>query len=262
MRPLVELEPENAKRLRGLIFDLDGTVLSDGRLTRDAFGALWNMADAGLRLIACTGRSAGWGEVVARQWPVDAAIAENGAIAYTRKGAGLQRIDRLCAEDRAARRTKLQAIVSQIRARFEDAVLADDNDARLTDTTFDIGETQRLPHARVQEIRRAAEALGARTCASSIHLHLTLDSDDKATGSMRTLRELFAEDEVSCRRHYAFVGDSSNDAACFAAFETTFGVANIRPFVPRLTIPPRFVTTAAAGEGFAELASALLDHRA
>jgi hypothetical protein len=56
---------------------------------------------------------------------------------------------------------------------------------------------------------------------------------------------------------WGFVGDSPNDSACFAAFRTTFGVANVRDYVCRLTVPPRFVTLADRGAGFAELARAL-----
>jgi HAD superfamily hydrolase (TIGR01484 family) len=261
MRPLADLDAERAGKLAGVIFDLDGTVLSDGRLTREALAALWDMSDAGLRLIACTGRSAGWGQVVARQWPIDVAIVENGALAYTRQGAGVRQLDRLRSDQRAVRRSELADIVAQLRERFDDALLADDNLARISDTSFDIGEVQQLPPARVAELVAAAEALGARTFVSSIHLHLTLDSDDKASGTLRVLRELFSDDEVGCRQHYAFVGDSSNDAACFAAFDTSIGVANIRPHIAQLTVPPSFVTQSADGAGFAEFARHLLAKR-
>ena len=56
------------------------------------------------------------------------------------------------------------------------------------------------------------------------------------------------------RRRYAFVGDSENDAACFNAFRTTVGVANLRG---RPTLAPRFITSAPRGAGVAELARVL-----
>ena len=67
MRDLSELTVDEARSLRGLLFDLDDTFLSHGLLTREAYGALWKLADAKLRLVAVTGRPSGWGEVVARQ---------------------------------------------------------------------------------------------------------------------------------------------------------------------------------------------------
>ncbi|MFI5302573.1 MAG: hypothetical protein ACHREM_31165, partial [Polyangiales bacterium] len=69
-------------------------------------------------------------------------------------------------------------------------------------------------------------------------------------------------DAGSARAWAAFVGDSGNDAACFAAFKHTFGVANVARWVPRLSVPPRFVTSAEKGAGFAELAATLCRLRA
>ena len=71
MRPLSALGAEEARGLRGLLFDLDDTLLSHGLLTRAAYDALWDLHDAGLRLVAVTGRPCAWGEVLARQWPVE-----------------------------------------------------------------------------------------------------------------------------------------------------------------------------------------------
>jgi hydroxymethylpyrimidine pyrophosphatase-like HAD family hydrolase len=61
MRPLTSLDAARARALEGLLFDLDDTVLSHGLLTREAFGAIYDLHDAGLRLVAVTGRPSGWG---------------------------------------------------------------------------------------------------------------------------------------------------------------------------------------------------------
>ena len=80
MKPLSSLARDEARALRGVLFDLDDTVLSHGLLTREAFGAINDLHDAGLLLVAVTGRPSGWGEDVARQWPIDGAVTENGAV--------------------------------------------------------------------------------------------------------------------------------------------------------------------------------------
>ena len=54
MKPLASLSREEARALRGLLFDLDDTLLSHGVLTRAAYDALWDLKDAGLRLVAVT----------------------------------------------------------------------------------------------------------------------------------------------------------------------------------------------------------------
>jgi len=60
---------------------------------------------------------------------------------------------------------------------------------------------------------------------------------------------------------YAFIGDSGNDEACFSAFRLTFGVANVRDWVSRLSVPPRFVASAPEGAGFVEIADRLVTLR-
>jgi hydroxymethylpyrimidine pyrophosphatase-like HAD family hydrolase len=102
---------------------------------------------------------------------------------------------------------------------------------------------------------------GARTTRSSVHIHATFDADDKASGAVRFLADVFGEDPGRAVNRYAFVGDSGNDAACFAAFRTSFGVANVDKALARLVVPPRFVTSAPMGEGFAELAEKWLELR-
>jgi hydroxymethylpyrimidine pyrophosphatase-like HAD family hydrolase len=110
----------------------------------------------------------------------------------------------------------------------------------------------------VARIEDAAHELGMRTFVSSVHLHLTLDPFDKASGTVAFLRDCLGEDPTGARRRYAYVGDSSNDAPCFFAFKTTFAVANIAPYLPRLSVPPRFVAASAKGKGFAEIADRIL----
>ena len=54
--------------------------------------------------------------------------------------------------------------------------------------------------------------------------------------------------------------DSPNDAPMFAFFEHSVGVANVARFEGALEAEPKYVTRAAAGAGFAELAARLLAH--
>jgi HAD superfamily hydrolase (TIGR01484 family) len=262
VKPLSALTRADVAPLHGVIFDLDDTVLSHGALTLAAYTALHDLARAGLRLVACTGRPAAWGEVVARQWPVALAVSENGAVAHRRNGAGLVRIDRLDVAAREERRGRLRAVVDALRAEFPELTLADDNLGRLTDVTFDVGETRQVPAEERSRLRAAAVALGAHTFESSIHVHVTLDGDDKASGVVRAIALATEEDSTAILARYAFVGDSGNDEACFSAFRLSFGVANVRAHSGRLSVVPRFVSEGKTGEGFAEIAARLLALRA
>jgi hydroxymethylpyrimidine pyrophosphatase-like HAD family hydrolase len=158
--------------------------------------------------------------------------------------------------ERVRRQKALSALVAEVGAQFPELVPADDVPLRRTDFTFDIGEQQRVPRERVALVRAFAEARGASTLASSVHLHLSFDREDKASGAVRLIRTLRAFDPSAILTRYAFIGDSENDAACFAAFQHSIGVRNLSG---RPTLTPRYLTTRERGAGFVEAVTALLE---
>lgn len=261
MQALDNLTREEAQSLRGLLFDLDDTLLDGTLLTEAAYSALWSLHRAGLRLIAVTGRPAGWGEVMARQWPIDGVVTENGAVALYRDGNSVRRIEEADEATRRARRIRLASAFESLRARFGEARLASDNGARISDLALDVGESQSVPSDVREAMVQAARELGLRTYLSSVHLHLTLDSHDKASGTIAFLRDHFSDDPTVARTRYAFVGDSGNDAACFAAFRTTFGVSNVSHALDALSVGPKYLASRARGAGFAEIAAAILGRK-
>lgn len=259
MKPLSELPAAAVRRLRGLVFDLDGTVLDDGALAPATYGALVRLAEA-YPLVLCTGRSAAWAHALARQWPLALAVAENGAIAFAREGSRVLRLDPLDAEARAQRSERLDSLVRAIRA--DHAIpLADDNFGRITDRTLDIGEEHQAGPETVAAIRARARREGARTHASSIHLHVTYEVHDKASGVVSLLHERFGDEPSAILSRWAFVGDSGNDASCFNAFRLAVGVANVRGYTHALARTPPFVTAEPGGRGFAALVDRLLELR-
>lgn len=262
-RPLDELTQGEACDLKGLVFDLDDTVLDHGELSEAAYSALFRLRESGLRLIACTGRPAGWAEVLLRQWPIDAAVAENGAVALTkeRKTEKAAQIATLfptnVSEVRDNRRELLDLAQSFVK-RFPEAALADDNAARWTDVTIDIGEHRKVGAETISLLRAEAAARGYLTFVSSVHLHLVSLAGDKASGTLRLLERMFGESSGVARVANAFVGDSGNDAAAFSAFRLTFGVANVINHLLQLPDPPKFMTKNPRGLGFAELTERLV----
>lgn len=257
MRAITNLPAEEARDLRAFLFDLDDTLLDRGALPEVAYSALFELRRAGLVLLAVTGRPSGWGSVLARQWPVDGVVTENGAIAHRRRGHHIECLDTVT--DRSERSGWLDHLVEEMLGRFGQLTLADDNDARRSDRTFDIGERRHVPKEIVDAAEHFARSRGARTTRSSVHLHVTRDGDDKASGAVRFLRTQMGIDATSCRTRSAFIGDSDNDSACFAAFRTTMAVRN---FTGRPTVPPRFITRGSRSAGFVEAARVILNKRA
>lgn len=258
MKPLSSLTFEDAAPLRGVVFDLDDTLLDHSRLSEGAYSALFRLREAGLRLVGATGRPFGWVSLLARQWPVDAMIAENGAAAiFTDEAGSLRQLIHTGEGDRTA----LVALAERLIARFPSAKITEDNGARVADVTIDIGERCRVAEADVRAMCSIARELGVMTITSSVHLHLSWEAPDKAAGAVRLLGEAFGEDPTAALRRYAFVGDSGNDAAAFAAFKLTFGVANVRASASHLTLMPRFVSISPMGRGFVEIARAIIERR-
>lgn len=258
MKPIAELEPTLAKGLLGVLFDLDDTLLDHGELTEVAYSALFRLRASGLRLLAVTGRPAGWGEVLARIWPVDGLVTENGSVAILRDARTVKILDEVDASTRGTRTARRDALVARIREQFPFLLPAGDNRLRRADYTFDIGETQSVPCAEVDRVEEFARAHGARTVRSSVHLHVCYDGSDKGSGAVRTIVQSFGGDPTAARARFAFIGDSENDEPAFNAFQVTVGVANLRG---RPTLPPKYVTQAERGRGFAEFAHRLIELR-
>ena len=81
MQPFETLPIAVAKNLRGILSDIDDTLTTHGKLLPCALQALSRAQENGLKVVVVTGRPAGWVDHIARMWPVDGVIGENGAFA-------------------------------------------------------------------------------------------------------------------------------------------------------------------------------------
>ena len=79
-QPLAELPTEACQALRGVFCDIDDTLTWQGKLVPSAFVALGEAQRHGLRVVPVTGRPAGWVDHIARMWPVDGVVGENGGL--------------------------------------------------------------------------------------------------------------------------------------------------------------------------------------
>ena len=84
------LDAAIARDLVGVFCDIDDTLTWEGRLVPDAFLALQRLRDAGLRVVPVTGRPAGWVDHIARMWPVDGCVGENGGLWFWMEEDGLR----------------------------------------------------------------------------------------------------------------------------------------------------------------------------
>ena len=250
-----------ARALAGIAFDIDDTVTRDGRLELSAFQAMHTLAEAGLALVAVTGRPLGWMDVIVRQWPVVAGVGENGAGWLWRDGVGV----REAYYDPPDRRAQYDELFARVRARVARVLphvrVSADNGARRCDLAFDVGESARFSSHDIDALVREIEAEGARSSVSSVHAHAAPGDWNKATGIVRAVQDALGLAIAAAPDQWLFIGDSANDAAAFAYFPVSVGVANVREALPRLPTPPAHVTRADRGEGFAEMADFVLRAR-
>ncbi|MCB9591863.1 MAG: HAD-IIB family hydrolase [Sandaracinaceae bacterium] len=256
MRPLEEAD---LGAVDGVAFDVDDTLTTHGALTVPAYAALAELKGAGFRLIAVTGRPLGWADAMAATWPIDAAVGENGAGWTWRDGRTLRTGYADDPVTRAEQRDVLEAIRRDVHHHLPELREASDQPARRCDLAFDIGEGDQVPEPTVRALVERIRSHGAAVTVSSVHAHAIPGSWDKARGVRGAVRDALGE--PLDRDRWLFVGDSGNDEAGFAFFEHTVGVANVRDHLERLSTPPAWVTQAERGEGFAELAAALLRAR-
>jgi len=256
MSPLSALD---ARGVRALLLDIDDTLTSEGKLTAAAYAALERLQRAGKRVVPLTGRPAGWCDHIARMWPVDAVVGENGAFYFRFAGKRLEKRYRDPAPVRDEKRQRLQAIAKHILAEVPGCALASDQAYRETDLAIDYREdVAPLPLEAAERIAQLMREAGLSAKVSSIHVNGWFGDYDKLTTTKQLFVEAFGIDLERSRGEAVFVGDSPNDAPLFAFFEKSVGVANVREFAGRLAAEPRFVTRAAAGAGFAELVGHLL----
>lgn len=259
MRPIDQFPEDSRRDIRVLLTDIDDTVTSDGLLPSTSLAAMEALSAAGIIIVPVTGRPAGWCDHIARMWPVDAVVGENGALyfAYDRQNHRMHGIFTKNERERAVDRRRLNDLKEKILKDVPGAGVASDQDYRVADLAIDFCEdVPPLPRSDVDRIVAIFEEAGASAKVSSIHVNGWFGAYDKLSMTDRCLREVFGIDIHQENGKIVFVGDSPNDSPMFSFFTNSVGVANVRNF--DLPSPPAWITNGRNASGFGELAEALL----
>lgn len=262
--PLASWPAAARRRVEVVLTDIDDTLSLHGRIPAVAYAAMERLAEAGIKVIPITGRPAGWCDHIARMWPVEGVVGENGAFWFRYDGIRRKLVRRFLMDEATRRknRRKLEALGRGILGAVPGTALASDQLYREADLAIDFCEdVPRLPDAEVARIVALFEAAGCTAKVSSIHVNGWYGDYDKLTMTRLLMAEAFGVDLDADPGRFAFAGDSPNDQPMFAFFPNGVGVANLRRFLPSLASPPRYLTAAEGGHGFAELAELLLEAR-
>ncbi len=249
-------------QIQGVLTDIDDTLTTDGAITPDALAALARLRQAGLPVFAITGRPARWSEGFALSWPIDAIVAENGAVALSRGADG--RLLKRYLQDPSTRQSnyrQLQAVLQHIENVMPQARRATDSAGRETDIAIDHSEFSHLgTHDIAQVVKRMQEG-GLHATVSSIHINGWIGHHDKLAGARWIIREDLGRDVDQELHRWVYVGDSTNDARMFGHFPHSVGVANVARFVHQLEHLPKYQASSERGAGFTEVVNAVLAAR-
>lgn len=256
--------------LLGVFTDIDDTLTEHGSITPDALQALHDLRSAGLHVVAITGRPIGWCAPLANgdaasglpAWPVDAVVAENGAVAWVGPPGERKKIYQQNANTRARNRARMRAVGERIERQVAGARITRDSAGRETDLAIDHAEFARLSPEQIAQVVAIMQAEGMHTTVSSIHTHGCFGLFNKWQGALWIAQQLWGRSLPAELERWVCVGDSGNDVAMFEHFIHSVGVANIQRVAPGLSHLPRYMTTSERGTGFAEAAAAILAARA
>jgi HAD superfamily hydrolase (TIGR01484 family) len=261
MQPLDEMKFEVLSSSKFVLADIDDTLTLNGRIPAVVYSALEKLHAAGIKLVPITGRPAGWCDHIARMWPVDGIVGENGAFYFSYQGDQHKMVRRYAKPDteRQQDRARLSTLSHEILAAVPGAKVAADQAYRETDLAIDICED--VPPVSAENIHKIAEmivAAGAMAKVSSIHVNGWFGEYDKLSMTRNLFQEIFDQDLEVVKEQVIFIGDSPNDLPMFNYFPNAVGVANVLQYFDQSSAKPAWITHQAGGAGFVELAEAIL----
>ncbi len=262
MKPIDTFPGRTKRKIRYVLTDIDDTLTVKGRLRSVVFAAMEDLQQNGIRIVPITGRPAGWCDHIARMWPVEGVVGENGAFYFRFDGRNRKMIRRYwkSRQERRTDRARLAIIREKILSSVPGCAVAADQAYREADLAIDFCEdVPALPMSSATAIQSIFESAGATAKISSIHVNGWFGDYDKLAMTDVLFREVFRVAIEDVREQVVFCGDSPNDSPMFAYFGNSVGVANIRAFAKELTVAPNWITRAEGGSGFAEMVSVILD---
>lgn len=249
-------------QIKCLFSDIDDTISTDGKITAEAFNALWQAHRQGLNVVPVTGRPAGWCDHIARMWPVTGVIGENGGLYFRMNKTGMERVFLYHEDERKAFRKKLEVVREEILRSVPGCAIASDQGYREYDLAIDFREdVPPLPQDQIRRIVEIFTSHGATAKVSSIHVNGWYGAFDKLTMAKTFAINVLGISPCDDNEAFAFCGDSPNDEPMFAFFKHSFGVANVSDFLDQMDHHPAYITKGRGGKGFEEVVNRILQAR-
>ncbi|MFL2940703.1 MAG: HAD family hydrolase [Candidatus Poseidoniales archaeon] len=253
MKPLSEINKKRLEKIKVLMFDLDGTFISNDTLKSSTYRCLEKLKDNQIKTVVVTGRPAGWCDLIARWWPVNSVIGENGALSYSMLDGTMDRQFFDNTVNLKKSKEFLDFLFDEIKANFGDIHLASDQSFRQWDLALDISEENNLSLKKVREIYDFCISKGANAAISNIHLNIWYGNYTKCDMALKILHNWNIKiDEC------VYVGDSPNDSPMFKKFPFSVGVKSVLRYSDFMQDYPSYVTERDGNQGFEDLVDSIL----
>lgn len=243
--------------VRALFTDLDGTMTTNGRVEASTYAALENLGAAGIAVIVVTGRPAGWGQAIARTWPVTAVVTENGGVTFIRDGRRFKKVYGVPAASLPDWRRRMHAAAVDAIAEVPEARLSADSRYREVDLAIDWNEEASLTRDDAEKVVSFLRQQGFSAVRSSVHVNFGPPDFDKLSACKMLVERVFGGDPDDLSP-YVFVGDALNDDTMFEGFPRSVGVANVDRWWDELSHKPHFLTESEEGRGLREVVAQIL----
>lgn len=253
MKPLSELKEKYLRKIKILMFDLDGTFISNDSLKSSTYRYLEKLRDIKIKTVVVTGRPAGWCDLIARWWPVSSVIGENGALSYSMLNGKMNRqfFDNSYSLEES--KELLDSLLNDIKAEFGEINLAADQPFRQWDLALDISEENSLSPNKVRKIYDFCISRGANAAISNIHLNIWYGGYTKCDMALKILDNWNVE-----INECVYIGDSPNDSPMFKKFPLSVGVKSVLDYSDFMKDYPSYVTGRDGNQGFEDLVNSIL----
>lgn len=243
------------EKVRAVFSDIDDTLTENSLLSSATLKALEDLKAKGLWTVLVSGRPAGWADCIARIFPIDAIIFENGAGVMIKNGEKIETV-KLAAE---SGKKILENVFQDLKKEIPHLKLATDQPYRLTDYAIDFNEEP--PKLNSKELERVLSRLASEkeitAKLSSIHVNYWHGTHTKVTACQYLLERVGKARGINSSE-VVYVGDSPNDEPLFDYFALSVGVANVNQFLSKMKNHPKYICKKNSGLGFQELVSFLL----
>jgi len=261
MKPFCQFPQSSKSNIHFVLTDIDDTLTINGRLPAVVFTAMEILQKKGIRVIPITGRPAGWCDHIARMWPVDGIVGENGAFYFRYDENRKKMLRRYFTPEKQRQEDlrKLEKLKQDILQEVPGSQVSADQVYREADLAIDFCEdVPPLPQDAIDKIVTLFTRAGAQAKVSSIHVNGWFGQYDKLTMTQILFDDVFNLSLDRYKDQVVYIGDSPNDCPMFAFFPHSVGVANILDFKGRLEFEPNWVTEKRGSYGFAQMVETLV----